>query len=392
MRFSKTSAHVVSVSAVVLGLVACTAAQMTPTWEKWFSLNEQQERYETIHQVIYDPAGAVISVGSSSYTGSANDELVVFKTATNGTLLWKSSTDLDVYDRPWHSVLGSDGSIYAVTESSIVKFNSNGVKQWQRNISTLIGADAMIRDVEISNNQVYVAGRDLFVFDVNGNLSNTVAQIAPLWDVAIHSTGIYTAGTGYVRRYNANLSPVWTYAHPDIQNPPADLAIANDGTVYAATYNDEPQDSAYLTRINSNGVQVWTKFFNDPDTSSFNMPGMPKVSILPNGSLVLGLSQQPTRIINIIDAATGNVKSSNTQKVGLINELEVDSKGGIYVVGGKTPQKFDSTGTLLANGRIPADVEITSGGLAFTSSQIFVGAGAFNNSQMKIYLSSYANQ
>jgi hypothetical protein len=62
------------------------------------------------------------------------------------------------------------------------------------------------------------------------------------------------------------------------------------------------------------------------------------------------------------------------------------------VVGGKTPQKFDSTGTLLANGRIPADVEITSGGLAFTSSQIFVGAGAFNNSQMKIYLSSYANQ
>ena len=155
MRFSKTSAHVVSVSAVVLGLVACTAAQMTPTWEKWFSLNEQQERYETIHQVIYDPAGAVISVGSSSYTGSANDELVVFKTATNGTLLWKSSTDLDVYDRPWHSVLGSDGSIYAVTESSIVKFNSNGVKQWQRNISTLIGADAMIRDVEISNNQVY---------------------------------------------------------------------------------------------------------------------------------------------------------------------------------------------------------------------------------------------
>ncbi len=392
MRFTKTSAHVFSVSALVLGLVACTAAQLTPTWEKWFSLNEQQERYETINQVIYDPAGAVISVGSSSATGSADDQLVVFKTATNGTLLWKSAVDLGSYDRPWQSVLGTDGSIYAVTESSVVKFNSNGVKQWQRDISALIGADAAIRDVAFSNNQIYVAGRDLYVFDINGNLTKTVAQIAPLWDVAIHSTGIYTAGTGYVRRYNSSLTPVWTYAHPDVQNPPADLAIANDGTVYAATYNDEPQDSSYLTRINSNGVQVWTKFFNDPDTSSFNMPGMPKVRILPNGNLVLGLSQQPTRILNIIDAATGNVKSSNTQKVGLINGLEVDSKGGIYEIGARTPQKFDSTGALLANGAISSDVDVTSGGLAFTSSQIFVGMGAYNNGEMKMYVSKYTNQ
>lgn len=392
MRFNKTSARVFSVSALVAGLAACTAAQMTPTWEKWFSLNEQEQRYETTHTVIYDPAGAVINVGMSSLLSNHQDSLVVLKISTDGSLLWRASVDLGSYDRPWDAVLGTDGSIYAVTESSLVKFNSNGVKQWQRDISALIGADAAIRDLEISNNQLYVAGRDLYVFDVNGNLTNTVAQIAPLWDVSIHSTGIYTAGTGYVRRYSTNLTPVWTYAHPDVQNPPADLAIANDGTVYAATYNDEPQDSAYLTRINSNGVQVWTKFFNDPDTNSFQMPGMPKVRLLANGNLVLGLSQQPTRIINIIDPATGNVKSSTTQKVGLIDELDVDSKGNIYVVGGKTPQKFDSTGALLANGAISSDVDVTSGGLAFTSSQIFVGMGAYNNGEMKMYVSKYTNQ
>jgi hypothetical protein len=50
--------------------------------------------------------------------------------------------------------------------------------------------------------------------------------------------------------------------------------------------------------------------------------------------------------------ANGNVKSSTTQKTGLITRLEVDSKGGIYVVGSNTPQKFDSTGTLLANGKV----------------------------------------
>lgn len=244
MRFAKPSTRVLAVSAVITALTACTAAQMTPTWEKWFSVNEQQQRYETIQNVIYDPAGAVISVGYSSNLATQQDELVLLKQATNGTLLWKTSLDLGIYERSWDSAIGNDGSIYVATESTLIKFNSNGVQQWQRDISALIGADAAIRDIEISNNQIYVAGRDLYVFDVSGNLKNTIAQIAPLWDVAIHNTGIYTAGTGYVRRYSSSLSPVWTYAHPDVQNPPADLTIANDGTVYAATYNDEPQDSA----------------------------------------------------------------------------------------------------------------------------------------------------
>jgi len=392
MRFAKPSTRVLAVSAVITALTACTAAQMTPTWEKWFSVNEQQQRYETIQNVIYDPAGAVISVGYSSNLDTQQDELVLLKQATNGTLLWKTSLDLGIYERSWDSAIGNDGSIYVATESTLIKFNSNGVQQWQRDISALIGADAAIRDIEISNNQIYIAGRDLYVFDVSGNLKNTIAQIAPLWDVAIHNTGIYTAGTGYVRRYSSSLSPVWTYAHPDVQNPPADLAIANDGTVYAATYNDEPQDSAYLTRISSNGTQVWTKFFNDPDSNSFQMPGMPKVRLLPNGNLVLGLSQQPTRIINIIDPTNGNVKSSNVQKTGLITRLEVDNKGGIYVVGSNTPQKFDTTGTLLANGKMGGDTEVTSGGLAFTADSIYVGAGAFKNGNMKMYVSRYANQ
>lgn len=392
MRFSKPSTRVLAISAVVAALTACIAAQMTPTWEKWFSVNEQENRFETVQNTIYDPAGAVVSVGYSSNMDTQQDSLVVLKQATNGTLLWKTAVDLGDYDHSWDSVIGSDGSIYTATESTLAKFSSNGTLLWQRNISTLINGDAAIRDIEFSNNQIYVAGRDLYVFDVNGNLSKAVAQIAPLWTVKAHSTGIYTAGTGTVTRYNSSLSKVWSYTHSDAQNPPADLAIANDGTVYAATYNDEPQDSSYLTRISNTGTQVWTKFFNDPDTNSFSMPGMPKVRILPNGNLVLGLSQQPTRIINIIDPANGNVKSSTTQKTGLITRLEVDSKGGIYVTGSNTPQKFDSTGTLLANGKIGGSTEVTSGGLAFTADSIYVSAGAFNNGEMRMYVSRYANQ
>lgn len=393
MRSIKPSARVVAVSALIAGLSACTAATMTPTWEKWFSAFEQQQsRYETVHNVIYDPAGAVISVASSSSTQVTDDVLVIIKQDTRGNLLWKKTADLSADDHPWDAVLGTDGSVYVVTENSLVKFSSGGVEQWRRNISTLINGNASIRDLELSNNRLYVAGRDLYVFDINGNLTNTVTQIAPLWDVAISGNSVYIAGSGQVKRYTSSLSPVWSYAHSVVQNPPAEMAIAADGSVYVATFNANPQDSAYLTKLNNNGVQVWSKFFNDPDTSSYQLPGIPKVRLLPNGNLAFIISQHPTRILNVIDPANGAVKYSNTQKTGVVNEMEVDNKGGIYVVGAKTPQKFDSTATLLANGTFPGDADITSGGLAFTADAIYVGAGVYQNGNMKMYVSRYTNQ
>lgn len=119
MRFSKPSTRVLAISAVVAALTACTAAQMTPTWEKWFSVNEQENRFETVQNTIYDPAGAVVSVGYSSNMDTQQDSLVVLKQATNGTLLWKTAVDLGDYDHSWDSVIGSDGSIYTATESTL---------------------------------------------------------------------------------------------------------------------------------------------------------------------------------------------------------------------------------------------------------------------------------
>ena len=54
-------------------LAACTAAQLTPAWESWFSANDQEDRFESVHSVLADPAGAVISVGVSSSLQMALD-------------------------------------------------------------------------------------------------------------------------------------------------------------------------------------------------------------------------------------------------------------------------------------------------------------------------------
>ena len=114
MRSIKPSARIAAISALIAGLSACTAAQMTPTWEKWFSAYDVQGgRYETVHNVIYDPAGAVISVGSSSSSQSADDVLVVIKQDTSGNQLWKTVVDISADDHPWNAVLGADGIFLA---------------------------------------------------------------------------------------------------------------------------------------------------------------------------------------------------------------------------------------------------------------------------------------
>ena len=372
-------------------LAACTAAQLTPVWESWASTNDLEDRYETVDCVLADPAGAVIAVGVSSSLQGIQDQLVAIKYTLTGQVIWKTVADLGDYDKPYAARLGADGSLYAVTETSVIKFDRNGFELWRKTLEGGLDGGAL-RDLELNGNRVLVAGRQLYALDLNGNPVTTITPAASLWDVAVTTTGIYTAGYGHVQRFDSNLQPVWHWVHADAQNPPAELAVAADGTVYVATYNDEPQDSSYLTRLSSGGAQVWTKFFNDPDSQSFQLGGTPKVKLLANGNVVLGRSQQPTRILNILNPASGSVLYTSTQKSGIINELETDAAGNIYVAGNNTPQKFDSKATLLASGALSA-VDVTSGGLALYGNAIYVGAGAFDSQgRMKLYMSKYDNK
>lgn len=383
-----------SLCAVSVGLVACVATQVTPTWETYLP-SGQDNRYETAHVLLRDSTGALISVGNSSSYQNANDALYLVKQSADGAVRWKTVVDVATYDHAWDAVLDGSGNIYVAASAYVVKFDGNGVEVWRQTLPEQVQdgeANQLVRDIELANGQLYVAGQSLYVLDLNGQLLNTIAQPQPLWDVTVHATGLYTAGNGVVRKYQADGTPLWQATLSPLQNPPAELAITNDGTVYVATRNESPQDSAYLTRINVNGGVAWSKFFADPDTNSYAMPGMPKLKLMPNGNLLLGLSQQPTRVLSLVDANTGNVLKSTTQRKGLINEMQVDDKGNIYVAGEATPQKFDANLTLLAEGRIPTEADVTSGGLLVTADSIYVNAGAKQNGTMQFYSARYENK
>lgn len=388
------SLRTLSLTTASIGLMACAATQVKPVWETYLPSGAEQ-RYEMAQVMLRDSTGALISVGDSSSIQTASDAVYVVKQNADGSVRWKTVVDIAAYDHVWDAVLDASGNIYVAGSDYVVKFDSNGFKLWQATLPEQVQegeANQLVRDIELANGQLYVAGQSLYVLDLNGQLLNTIAQPQPLWDVAVHPTGLYTAGNGVVRKYQADGTPLWQATLSARQDPPAELAITTDGTVYVATRNSSPQDSAYLTRINANGGVAWSKFFADPDTNSYAMPGMPKLQLMPGGNLLLGLSQQPTRVLSLIDANNGNVLKSTSNRQGLINELQVDDKGNIYVAGEATPQKFDANLTLLAEGSIPSETSVTSGGLVVTADSIYVNAGAKNNGTMQFYSARYENK
>lgn len=388
------SLRTLSLTAVSIGLIACTATQVKPVWETYLPSGTEQ-RFELAQVMLRDASGALISVGDSSHTQTASDALYLVKQNADGSVRWKTLVDVARNDTVWDAVLDASGNIYVAGPDYVVKFDSNGFEVWRQTMPEQVQegqANQLVRDLELADGKLYVAGQSLYVLDLNGQLLDSIVQPQPLWDVAVHATGLYTAGNGVVRKYQADGTPLWQATLSPLQHPPAELAIANDGTVFVATRNDTPQDSAYLTRINANGGVAWSKFFADVDSNSYAMPGMPKLNLMPNGNLLLGLSQQPTRVLSLVDANTGNVLKSTTQRKGLINEMQVDAKGNIYVVGEATPQKFDANLTLLAEGSIPSDVSVTSGGLVVTADSIYVNAGAAKDGTMRFYSARYENK
>lgn len=384
-----------SLCALAGGLAACVATQVTPVWETYLP-SGAADRFETTSVLLRDASGALVSAGNSvQIQGTRFDELYVVKQNADGSVRWKTRVDISSNDRPWDGVTDANGNIYIAGPTYVVKFDSNGFEVWRAILPEQSSDGApmeLVRDIELANGQLYVAGQALYVLSLDGQVVNTIAQPQPIWDVAVHATGLYTAGAGIIRQYQADGTPLWQVTLPAEANGTAELAIANDGTVYAATGNYQPQDSAYLTRINANGSLAWSKFFGDPDTNSYALPGMPKLRLMPNGNLLIGRSQDPTRVLSLVDASSGNVLKSISNRSGLVDDLEVDDKGNVYVMGGTTPQKFDASLALLAEGRVPSNVQPGTGSIEVSADSIYVNTGATKDGTMSFYSARYENK
>lgn len=365
-------------------LASCTPLKITPIWSGDPMVNTSSTVYESLHQLLIQD-GKLYGVGVETSLNVYSDKLVVFAQDQTGKIIWKNSVDLSSNDRPWKSIIANNG-IVILTETMLVKFSFQGKLLWSKDFS-LEENDPILRDVEISKNNFIVAGRSIYLIDFDGNLKLKKAIDHPVWDVVVFNEDIYTAGFGSVHKYSQDLNLDWSYLLPTNQTPPMELVVTLKEGLFVLSSNDYPQESTTMFKLNNMGKLVWKKNFEDPD-EGYKLPGMPKIRKLNSGNLLVGLSQQPTRKLYIVNQ-DGKILKKMDSKTGLINELQVDPSGYIVVMGEGHPEVYSPNLELVARGDFPKSVDVTSGALAFDNQFIYVGAGVASNGTMKFYTACY---
>ncbi|MGE3610742.1 MAG: hypothetical protein AB7I27_14210 [Bacteriovoracaceae bacterium] len=366
-------------------LLSCSPVSVPPVWDGYPQISALGDSYETLH-FMHAFSKKIISIGVVTHLQDHQDELVVFAQNQNGELEWKNSIDLNSSDRPWKSLVSAEG-IFVVTETHLVKFSHQGDFLWKLDLSQ-IEQDPLIRDVEIFKETILVAGRSLYQVDLSGHYLTKVSLDQSLWDIAVTSKAIIVGGWGQIYKLNLDLTLAWKFKLLAEQNPPLELVLGKQGEIYALSLNSTPQESSTLFNLNPQGKLIWKKSFHDPDPG-YKLPGFPKLRALPKGHLLVGLSQQPTRELTLLNAK-GKVLKRMKSKRGIMNEIEVDAQGNIFVMGESHPEVYSPDLNLVAKGDFPEGADITSGALALSEDLVCVGAGVPSQGSMKFYTACYS--
>jgi len=281
--------------------------------------------YESAWGITSDAAGNVYVAGSTAgaldgQTSAGGTDLFVTKYDTNGVKQW--TRQLGTAGTEVATAITSDaaGNVYAagytdgaldgqtsaspgLTDFFVTKYDTNGVKQWTRQLGTA-GSDYAAAITSDTAGNVYVAGQtngaldgqtsaggyDLFVtkYDSNGNkqwtrqLGTAGADAANA--IASDEPGnVYVAGTTggaldgqtsaggndlFVTKYDINGVKQWTRQLGTAANEIAN-AITSDaaGNVYVTGYTTgslDGQTSAggydlFVTKYDTNGIKQWTR-------------------------------------------------------------------------------------------------------------------------------------
>ncbi len=381
-----------------LTILSCQDTRIQPQWNMVYSASSNH--YDTLSFVdILPDSEDLYLVGNSKEIDSAYDEIAALRLSADGKIIWKKSFDIDAYDRPLAHVIDTQQNLYIASENSVIKLNPQGELLWTVHLSEFVSPPTeedpdpsmLIRDMKLYNDQIYVAGRHLILLNTDGAILQNIKFEKPIWQIYFKNNILYSAGNGLIQAFNSdNFSKtIFRYQLVKTQNPPAAIAVNDKGTIFVATRNDNPQDSAYLTAISAQGKMIWSKFYDDIVDGSYDLPGTPKLLLLNNNNLVLCLSQHPTRSIQWISSQDGHTINKYIAKTGIVQDMKNNEKDFIIASGGKNSQLFDAQGNLLATGNIQQDVDQTSGSIINRNNQIYIGSSIFINGSSSMSLRMY---
>ncbi len=272
------------------------AADDISVWiEKWGSRSTKVG--ETGYDIAIDDLDNIYIVGSQTNYNSGLTSVILLKYDTNGTLLWEESWSL--LDQTMASDMAIDNTnnlyIAANTKDSnnnetvcILRYNSNGVRQWNVtwgdsfyvNYATGIAVDNL-GDVYVEGYTEYTVDEsEIFLLKYN---SNGVMQWNETWnkpgvdlggDLFIdNATNIYITGSTqpsgtlddpdlFILKYNSSAEIQWYNAWGfSREDGGIDITMDNSNNLYVAGFSSKPgtkeEYDICLVKFNSLGVLQW---------------------------------------------------------------------------------------------------------------------------------------
>jgi len=296
-------------------------------WSQTYNGLGTSTSYDEAKSIAVDVSGNVYVTGRSR--GVSNYDIVTIKYNTDGVQQWiqRFNGAGNGDDSGNSMVVDSLGNVYIAGESvgstshnldcMTIKYNTNGILQWQSMYNGLGNLDDHLKSIVIDNlGNVFVAGN------------------------------CYGGGTNsdYVTiKYNSNGVEQWLTRYNYSSNVVDDansIAVDISGNVYVTGWSSSGSSYDYLTiKYNSNGVQQWTARYNGTGNGEDRAYSI----AVDNSGNVYVTGESPGTSSNI-DYATVKYNSSGVQQwvsrynspandVDIAYALTLDELGNIYVTG-----------------------------------------------------------
>ena len=246
---------------------------------------------------------AIGSDGSVYVCGETNNDYLLAKFNSSGTLQWQKTTG--GYPTSRAVAIGPDGSVYVCGstyteggrgyECLITKLNSSGTLQWQKTLGVTNSNSTGVGSIDIgSDGSVYVCGntasKDLryrYMLIAKYNSSGTLQwqkkfggsyydrgySVAVGTDGSVYFCGTSSAGAGgcdvFITKFNSSGTLQWQKTLGGSKHDYGySVAIGSDGSVYVCGYTDSAgagNDDVFIAKFNSSGTLQWQKTLGGSD-------------------------------------------------------------------------------------------------------------------------------
>lgn len=337
---------------------------------------------------------------STKEISTGNNDVEIRKINPHGTILWTINYGGSSDERAGEIQPTSDGG-FVVSGSSVsyggsgqnmmlLKYNSNGVLQWQQFYSSL-GLASTVKPINGGAGGFRVGGNGVVITDASGNQTNYISvsggTVSSLTNTSDGGFALVTRASSSIKKYNAGNSLQWsqsfaaefstfsnTYPYEILQTASGDLAVC--GLAFLS-----PGTNAFFKKFDLSGNEMISEVYSSLEWAPLcNVHGTTAYDMVPtsDGGFILAGS-----------AETGNPTLTGTTTC----YIKINSNGQLGDI------SLSIEHTWLARGNVLEDYYATVQGICLANpcGDAFISVGheqlpTFSSSDIRVFFQKFYDQ